>query len=66
MEGGVRKDQRGGEVVGDADAGERVGGGAGREVLRGEAVEVRGVLQQSELCRHAERLLTGPQPAGQM
>ncbi len=66
VEGGVRQDQRGREVVGDADAGEGVGGRAGLEVLGGEPVDVLSVFQQGELGGHAEGALAGAEPWGEV
>ncbi len=62
----VREDQRGGEVVGDADPGQPVRRGSGREVLRREPVQLACVLQERELGGHPERLLARPQPCGQV
>ncbi len=65
MEGAVRQDQGRREVVGDADAGEAVGGRAGLEVLGGLAVEFVAVLEQGELGRHTEGALARAQATGQ-
>lgn len=55
VEGPVREDERGGEVVGNADAGEGVGGGALGKFGGGLAVQFLVVLEQGGVAMRNAR-----------